>query len=129
MEKLAEALEVKAGEGNFARVGAINRALSHFTPDVVINAEGVPHVTESINGKTELQQALFAARSQLQGVVSFQEIHVLVADGATNATVNFLAAARVSGQSEPFSQDFKAQFQKVDGKWLRPSSRRWTANG
>ena len=65
MEKLAETLVAKPGEGNFARVAAINKTLSFFTPNIYINGEGIPQVNEAIQGQTELQQALFAARSRL----------------------------------------------------------------
>jgi hypothetical protein len=119
MEKLAETLATKPNEGNFARVAGINRTLSFFTPDIYINGEGIAQVNESIQGLTELQQALFAARQRLNGAITFQEIHVVVSGpDATNATVNFNALARLSGQNEPYSQDLKAQFRKVDHKWL-----------
>ena len=118
MEKLAETLVAKPGEGNFARVAGINKTLSFFTSNIYINGEGIPQVNESISGQTELQQALFAARSRLDGAITFNEIHVEVGPESTNARVNFNAVARVSGQTEPYSQDLKAEFVKVDGKWL-----------
>jgi hypothetical protein len=118
MEKLAETLVSKPGEGNFARVAAINKTLSFFTPNVYINGEGIPQVNESIQGQTELQQALFAARSRLDGAITFSEVHVIVGPQATNARVNFHAIARLSGQNEPYSQDLKADFVNNDGKWL-----------
>jgi hypothetical protein len=118
MEKLQETLVGKPGEGNFARVAGINKTLSFFTPNVYINGEGIAQVNESIQGQTELQQALFAARSRLDGAITFSEVHVIVGAEATNARVNFNAIARVSGQAEPYSQDLKAEFVKIDGKWL-----------
>jgi hypothetical protein len=118
MEKLSETLVSKPGEGNFARVAAINKTLSFFTPNVYINGEGIPQVNESIQGQTELQQALFAARSRLDGAITFSEVHVIVGPQATNARVNFHAIARLSGQNEPYSQDLKADFVNNDGKWL-----------
>jgi hypothetical protein len=118
MEKLSETLVAKPGEGNFARAAAINKTLSFFTPNVYINGDGIPQVNESIQGQTELQQALFAARSRLDGAITFNEIHVIIGPDKTNARVNFHAVARLSGQNEPYSQDLKAQFENVDGKWL-----------
>jgi hypothetical protein len=118
MEKLSETLVSKPGEGNFARVAAVNKTLSFFTPNVYINGEGIPQVNESIQGQTELQQALFAARSRLDGAITFSEVHVIVGPEATNARVNFHAIARLSGQNEPYSQDLKADFVNSDGKWL-----------
>lgn len=118
MEKLAETLVSKPGEGNFARVAAINKTLSFFTPNIYINGEGIPQVNESIQGQTELQQALFAARARLDGAITFSEVHVIVGPEATNARVNFHAIARLSGQNEPYSQDLKAEFINSDGKWL-----------
>jgi len=118
MEKLSETLVAKPGEGNFARVAGINKTLSFFTPNIYINGEGIPQVNESIQGQTELQQALFAARSRLDGAITFHEIHVQVGQEKTNARVNFHAVARLSGQNEPYSQDLKAEFANVDGKWL-----------
>jgi hypothetical protein len=32
--------------------------------------------------------------------------------------VNFNAVVRLSNQNEPFSQDLKAEFVTIDGKWL-----------
>jgi hypothetical protein len=118
MEKLSETLVGKPGEGNFARVAGINKTLSFFTPDIVIDAEAVAQVSDSIQGKTELQQALFAARSRLDGAITFQDIHIKVAPEATNAVVMFTAVGRLTGQNEPYSHDFKAQFVKVDNSWL-----------
>ena len=118
MGQLAETLVAKPGEGNFARVAAINKTLSFFTPNIYINGEGIPQLNESIQGQTELQQALFAARSRLDGAITFDNVHVEVGSEATNARVNFHAIARLSGQNEPYSQDLKAQFVKIDRKWL-----------
>jgi hypothetical protein len=117
MEELAYSLSSKA-EGNIARAAAVNRTLSHFTSDVFINGEGMARVGESISGKTELQQAVFAARRQLEGEVTFEEVHVTVGPKETNAVVRFSAVARLAGQAEPYAVDLKAQFQKVDGDWL-----------
>ena len=118
MAKLEETLATKPDEGNFARVAAINKTLSFFTPNVYINGEGIPQVNESIQGQTELQQALFAARSRLDGAITFNEIHVIVGPEATNAGVNFHAVARLTGQKDPYSQDLKADFVNLDGNWL-----------
>jgi hypothetical protein len=118
MARLEETLVGKPGEGNIARVAGINKTLSFFTSDVVINGEGIPQVNESITGQTELQQALFAARSRLDGGITLQEVHVIVGPEGTNARVNFNAVGRLNGQAEPYSQDLKATFVKVDGKWL-----------
>lgn len=118
MEKLSETLVAKPGEGNIARVAGINRTLSFFTPDININGEGIAQVNQSITGQTELQQALFAARSRLDGAITFNDINIIVGAEQTNARVNFNAVARLSGQTEPYTQDLKAEFVKVDGKWL-----------
>jgi len=118
MDLLQKNLSVKPGEGNFARVAAINRILTVFAPNVQINTEGMPHISETISGHAELQQALFAARTQLQGEVKFYEVHIVVGPEQTNAVVNFTAAARLANQPEPYSQDLKARFQKIENKWL-----------
>jgi hypothetical protein len=118
MAKLEETLIGKPGEGNIARVAGINKTLSFFTSDVVISGEGIPQVNETIQGQTELQQALFAARTRLDGGITFHEVHVIVGPEGTNARVNFNAVARLSNQNEPFSQDLKAEFVTIDGKWL-----------
>ena len=83
------------------------------------DGEGIAQVNNSIQGHNELQQALFAARSRLDGAITFHDVHVIVDDPkATNARVNFRAVARLSGQTEPFSQDLKAQFVKINRDWL-----------
>jgi hypothetical protein len=117
LNKLAENLVSKPGQGNIANVAAVNRTLSYFTPDVLINGEGMARVGESIQGRTELQQALFAARRQLEGAIDFADVHVQVAS-ETNAVANFTAIGRLAGEKDPYSQDLKAQFVKVDGDWL-----------
>lgn len=118
LAKLSDSLASKPNEGNFARVSAVNRALSFFTPDVIINGEGMSRMGETIQGKTELQQALFAARRQLEGEIDFSDIRVQIAPGETNATATFTAVGHLVGQSDPYTQDIKAQFQKLDGNWL-----------
>ena len=118
MEKLAETLVGKPGEGNIARVAGINKTLGFFAPDIYINGEGIAQVNSSIQGHTELQQALFAARSRLDGAITFHDVHVIVEPSATNARVNFRAVARLAGQNEPYSQDLKAQFVKIKRDWL-----------
>ena len=117
MEKLSVHLSSRA-QGNIALAAAVNRVLSIFSSDIYINSEGVPRVGESITGKTELQQAIFAAKRQLEGDVTFEEVHVTVGPEQTNAVVTFSAVARLAGQTEPYSADLKAHFQKYDGDWL-----------
>jgi len=117
LEKLTEALSAKA-QGNIARASAVNRALSVFTSDIFINGEGMSRVSESITGKIELQQAIFAAKQQLEGEVTFEELHITVGPEETNAVARFSAVARLAGQTGPYSQDIKAQFVKVEGDWL-----------
>ena len=117
MEKLAVNLSSRT-QGNIAMAAAVNRALSVFSNDVVINGEGIPRVGDSITSKTELQQAIFAAKRQLEGDVTFEEVHVTVSPEQTNAVVTFSAVARLSGQAEPYSADLKAHFQKVERNWL-----------
>src|SRR5690349_16656168 len=77
MEKLAVSLSSRS-QGNIALAASVNRALSVFANDVYINGDGVPRVGESITGKTELQQAIFAAKRQLEGDVTFEEVHITV---------------------------------------------------
>ena len=117
MEKLSFNLSSRA-QGNIALTAAVNRVLSVFSSDIYINGEGVPRVGESISGKTELQQAIFAAKRQLEGDFTFEEVHVTVGPEETNAVVTFSAVARLSGQTEPYSADLKAHFQKIDDDWL-----------
>ena len=118
MEKLAETLAVKPGEGNIARVASINRTLSFFTPDIQINSEGMSQFSESINGRTELQQALFAARQRLTGAITFHDVRVILGPEPTNAIVNLNAVAQLSGQDVPYSQNLRAFFREADGDWL-----------
>ncbi len=118
LEKLAETLAIKPNEGNIARVGAINRTLGFFTEDIVVNGEGIAQVNESIQGRTELQQALFAARQRMSGAVTFHEIRVAVEPGEIEATAEFTAVAELSGQGDPYHQNIKATLKKVEGDWL-----------
>lgn len=118
LAKLSDSLASKPNEGNFARVAAINRTLSFFTSDVLINTEGLPGSPETIQGKTDLQQALFAARRQLEGEIDFSDIRVNVAPAKTNATATFTAIGRLASQKDPYTQDLKVQFQNLDGNWL-----------
>jgi hypothetical protein len=118
LAKLSDSLVSKPNEGNFARAAAINRTLSFFTSDVLINTEGLPGSPETIQGKTDLQQALFAARKQLEGEIDFSDIRVKVLPGETNATATFTAIGRLAGQKDPYTQDLKTQFQNIDGNWL-----------
>jgi hypothetical protein len=117
MEKLAANLSAHP-EGNIARAAAVNRILSQFSNDILINGEGISRINESLSGKTELQQALFGAMRQLNGDVSFDEVHVIVGPEETNAVVNFTAVARLADQTEPYTADLKAHFLKIDGDWL-----------
>lgn len=118
MEKLAETLQIKPAEGNIARVAAINKTLSFFTSQIVINGDGMSQFNETIQGRTELQQALFAARQRLDGGIQFYDIHIRVDPGATNAVCDFTAVARQSGQNDSYRQDVRAHFQKIDSAWL-----------
>jgi hypothetical protein len=118
LAKLSDSLVSKPNEGNFARVAAMNRTLSFFTTDVLINGEGMARMGETIQGKTELQQALFVARKQLEGEIDFSDVRVQVVPGETNATATFTAVGHLAGQADPYTQDIKAQFKNIDGTWL-----------
>lgn len=118
LEKLAEALSVKPDEGNIARVAAVNRAIGYFAPNIVINLEGIPGAPDSINGRTELQQAIMAARTQLTGEAQFNGIFVAVEPTRTNAIAQFTAVGRLNRQNESYSQNVKATFVKIENDWL-----------
>jgi hypothetical protein len=118
LEKLAGAISVKAGEGNIARVTAVNRAIGYFAPNVVVSLEGIPGAPDSIQGRTELQQMIMAGRSQLTGDVRFEGIFVQVEPSGTNAWAQFGAVAQVARDKQTYSQNVKAKFAKIEGDWL-----------
>ena len=118
LAEVAEKASIQAGEGNFAKVAAVNALVDCFSADIEIRLDGTPGDISSIQGRRELQQVVQAAQSQV-GSAQITFADVLLEFGAEpgNATAQTVAMARIDRPQELWVQELKMTLAKIDGAW------------
>lgn len=117
---LAETVSFTGSEGNFSKIYKADRVGNFFSQDVevTIDVRGYA-VSHTINGKTEIKQALLGAHQRVKGVkVEFLDINVTVQPDKENATANLTAQATITGERDFHIQELNLTLKKVEGKWL-----------
>jgi hypothetical protein len=106
-------------EGQLAKAVNAQKAADYFTEDTEIVVELSGYGSLKINGRTDLFQALLAARTQLSMVeVQFLDMNVAVTAGKQAAVVNLTAKGRVPGDRDIQVMELKVSMKLIDGKWL-----------
>jgi len=115
---VAEKGSIQPGGGNFAKVAAVNALVDCFSPDVEIRLDGTPGELSSIQGRSELQQVVQAARSQVRSAhITFADISLEFGAEPGSATARMVATARIGQNEEIWVQELKMTLAKLDGAW------------
>jgi ubiquinone biosynthesis protein UbiJ len=118
LSELEELVSYEADEGDLASLGKVKRLGGLFTEDVEIKLTGFAGA-KSVKGRTQVQQAAMAARSQASSLqASLHDITVQVAEDITSATVEATGRAKLSGERSSVVQDFVFTLEKTSEGWL-----------
>lgn len=118
LSELEELVSYEADEGDLASLGKVKRLGGLFTEDVEIKLTGFAGA-RSVKGRTQVQQAAMAARSQASSLqASLHDITVQVAEDITSATVEATGRAKLSGERSSVVQDFVFTLEKTSEGWL-----------
>ena len=122
LETLATEVSFTSKEGGISTGRRISSLVDHFTPDAVIEVEILGAGTFHLNGRGEIQQAMWGARraaSSLQ--VRFFDILVELAADGQSASAHLTATADAKGNQrnpEGFEAlEFRFQLRQLDGSW------------
>jgi hypothetical protein len=119
LAELARTACIPANEGNLPRLANAQKLASFFTTDVEIDFDLRGRFSQTISGRSELQEKALAARAALSGLtVEFLDINVTVAPDGQSATADLTAKASLPGDTVPQVEEVKVDFKKVDGDWL-----------
>ncbi len=122
LEALATEVSFTSKEGGISTGRRISSLVDHFTPEAVIEVEILGAGTFHLNGRGEIQQAMWGARraaSSLQ--VRFFDILVDLASDGQTASAHLTATADAKGKlrnQEGFeAMEFRFQLRRMDGAW------------
>ena len=119
LAELARIACVPANEGNLPKLANAQKLAGFFTTDVEIDFDLRGRFSQTISGRSELQEKALAARASLSGLtVEFLDVNVTVAPDGQSATTDLTAKANLPGDTVPQVEEVKVDFKKVDGDWL-----------
>lgn len=118
LARAAGAVSVRADQGAFDKLGAINRLLNLCSPDIeiVLNARGMG--SHSIQGHDQLRDALAAVFGSGESIeVQLLEIGVEVSEDRFQATAQFIARARGGRGEDDIVQELRVRLKRMEGSW------------
>lgn len=119
LNELAQAASFGASEKPLSSLAGASGLAGFFTPDVLIKVHGIGGEEGGFRGRERVQELALAARRETQFLsVQFLTPEVIVDRPAGTAIVQTTVRAQTGGQSEPFLQLLKLDWQKTEGKWL-----------
>ena len=105
--------------GNLARLAAINRLTTFFTPDVEILVDMPGAASRRLVGRDEVRQVAAGTRAAVQSLeVRLREIAVELEAGGELARVHVVVDVRVDGSGDPWIAEFKLVMVHMEGDWL-----------
>jgi hypothetical protein len=120
LTSLAKTLSFDGTDGNISKVYKADQVGGYFTDDVevTIDVRGYSG-SRSIDGKTEIKQALLYAQANLTGLkVQFLDINVTLGPDKKTAVANLTAQADISGEPDFHLMELNLTLKEVEGKWL-----------
>jgi hypothetical protein len=117
LANLAQEASAPAQGRALSDVAAANRIADYFAPEfeLNVNAPGAPDV--SISHRSELVQAVLAARSRHPGVkidlLDPQTVELTPPSAVVDATVR----AQAPGEREPFVAEMRLTLVKIEARW------------
>ncbi len=118
LSEIARLASVPPNESSLKKLATAQQLAGFFTKDVDIAVDVPGRSTFSINGRDEVQETAFGARSLGSFTVEFVDVGVTVAPDRQTAIARLTAKANVRGESVPQVQELKIDFKKLDKDWL-----------
>lgn len=119
LAKVARLASVVPNEGPLARLANSQKLTTFCTSDVEITVDIPGRISQTLNGRDELLQAVMAAHATLNPFkVEFLDIGVSVSSDKQSAVAILTAKASFPGERIPEVQELKIDFLKVDHNWL-----------
>jgi len=119
LAKLARTASFSAGEGNLAKLAAVEDIAGYFATNIEVTIDVPGRSRLTLTGRGEIQQAALGARERLSGLkVQFPDINITVAHDKQSAVADLTVEANVAGEHDPIVQEMKFTFQRTDDGWL-----------
>jgi hypothetical protein len=116
---IAHLASVAPNEGALARLANSQKLTTFCSSDVEIAVDVPGRVSQTLNGRDELLQAVIAAHSTLSPFkVEFLDVTVIVNPDKQSAQAHLTAKATFPGERTPEVQELKIDFRKVEHDWL-----------
>lgn len=117
--KLARTASFAPGEGNLAKLAAVESVASYFATNVEVDINVPGRVQHTLLGRAEIRQAALGARERLRGLqVTFPDVNVTVAPDKQSAVADVTIEVHIAGDSDTVVQEMKFTFQKTEDGWL-----------
>jgi hypothetical protein len=119
VEAAVAAVSWEGGEGNIARMAAVNRLGGLCAADVQVVFETRGGRSQVLEGRSDLQQAMMVVRQRAAWLrASVDDLEVRLGDGGLGAVVLLAATVEIGGVDESILGDYKLTLRKEDGEWL-----------
>jgi hypothetical protein len=119
LTEFARTASTSSNESDLARLAAARSLAGFFSTNVDLAVELPELARYSFMDRDEIMQAALMARSKIGGLsVKFPDINITVAPDKQSAVADLTVQANVSGERNPFVQQMKFTFRKIDGEWL-----------
>ncbi len=116
---LARSACVPPNEAQLSKLANAQKVAAFFAPDAEINIDIPGRISQTINGRGEIQEKALGARAVLSGfTVEFVDVGVTVAPDGQSAIARLTAKANFPGDNVPQVEELKIDFKKIEGDWL-----------
>jgi hypothetical protein len=119
LAKLARTASFAPGEGNLAKLAAVENVASYFATNVEVDINVPGRVQHTLLGRAEIRQAALGARERLRGLqVKIPDVTVTVAPDKQSAVADLTIEVQIVGENDTVVQEMKFTFQKTEDGWL-----------
>jgi hypothetical protein len=119
LAELARAASIAPNEAPLTKLAKTQKLLSFFASDAQVTIEVPGRLTQTLNGRDDLQQAALGARSMLNNLrVELLDVVVTVSADKRSAGAELTATATLPGEKIPEVQELQMSFKKTDHDWV-----------
>jgi len=118
LSTLEELVSFEAGEGDLSALASVRRLGGLFSEEAEVTLSGFGE-RRRLQGRTELQQAAMAARSQAGRLqASLHDLEIRLSEDERSAAVRATGRAKVGGDERAAVQELVFEFEKGPDGWL-----------
>jgi hypothetical protein len=119
LKQAAATVSFGADTGNLARLAAINRLTSFFTPDIEILVEMPGSISRRVVGRDEVREVTAGTRAAVRALeVRLRDIAVELDEDRLSARAHVVVDVRIDGDPSPWISEFKLTMAHFEGEWL-----------